>query len=333
MLKILHTYPKGDTLTARYLSLLSDAMRGRVECATCDEKADFRRLYEELKPDIVHQHGPTTVTTPANCRRVITANGAAATAITTDSHAYYAVIARSQIEARRLKLPRTEVILNPLITKTTTFEEAAAKTLHVYRRVMDSNPLEQLDADSRHLLATALKVGLLGDKRWASLIAPLDSAASLSASEYKVRSLVLPSPTLHIYAELEGVGSIFDEGLRLLDIAPATKAPIDNYLPEGYTPPVSMRGRTIVEMVRDISQGHLSLLRLTDLLAELYDPHLNEHELLEQLENNELKPLFQSLLQLLSEQLLLDEGFMPCSPVDNSQTQQLRTLLLTHLKL
>lgn len=317
MYKVLHIYPKDDALTAHYLSLLTTTMQGRIEMMVCDEKADFEQCCAEQSPDIIHQHGHCGVTMPNGCRLVITANGVAPLVV--DRHSYYAIIARSQIEARRLNLPRTEVIRNPLITKTTTFDEVANRLLKVYGRVMDSNPLPLLDKPTRQLLASALKVGLLGDKRWST------AQNSTLNTQYSRR--------LRIYAELEGVDTILNEGLRLLSINPPARETIDNYLPTGYSAPASMQGRTVIEMLRDVSAGHLSLRRLADLFVALYNPHLDESELLAQLEQNELKPLFQSVLQILSEQLLLDEGFMPCAPADNRLTQQLRTLLTKHLAL
>jgi len=338
MLKVLHTYTKDDRQTARYLSLLTNAMQGRTEMAVCDEKADFQRLCAEMKPDIIHQHGQQAMSRPAGSRYVITANGFLS--LGCDAHNYYAVIARSQIEANRLKMPRTEIIRNPLVTKTTDFDETAEKLMHVYRKVMDSHPLELLDTPVRHLLAAALKVGLLGDSRWVSAFStplPPDSAAampreanaSLAFEPLSERS----SHLLHIYVTLEGVADIVNEGLRLLHQPLLPADVIDNYLPEGYTRPVSMRGGSMMEMLTDISQNGLSLLRLSDMLLTLYDPHSDEHELLQKLESLNFKPLFQSILQILHEQLLLDEGYMPCPPVDNRRTEHLRNLLFNHLKL
>ena len=307
-------------MTTRYLSLLSDAMRHHVRSVTCDEKADFQRLCSDFHPDIVHQHDTAPFSLPPTVRRVVSPNGS--TAVATDGMGYYAIVARSKIEAQRLRLPRTEVILNPLITKTTTFDETAEKMVRVYQRVMDSNPLPLMDEDARRLLAAVLKVGILGDQRW--LPTPPEPNSQNAPTSLRL---------IQIYSELEGVAAIADEGLRILGISTPPRTAIDCYLPEGFTPPVSMRGRTVVDMLNDVSQNGLSLLRLTDLFRALHDEHLNESELLLQLEQNDLIQLFKSILQLLSEQLLLDEGFMPCAPEDNRQTQNLRTLLTNHLRI
>ncbi|MBQ3632409.1 MAG: hypothetical protein II949_14440 [Prevotella sp.] len=320
MLTVLHIHPKDVPMTTRYLSLLSDAMRHHVRSITCDEKADFQRLCAEFRPDIVHQHGAAPFSLPSTVRRVVSPNGS--TAVATDGMGYYAIVARSKIEAQRLQLPRTEVILNPLITKTTTFDETAEKMVRVYKRVMDSNPLPLMDEDTRRLLAAVLKVGILGDQRWLTTPLALDV-------QYAPAALRL----IQIYSEFEGVSAIADEGLRILGISAPRREAVDCYLPEGFTPPTSMRGRTVVDMLNDVSQNGLSLLRLTDLSRALHDEHLNESELLLQLEQNNLTPLFKSIIQLLSEQLLLDEGFMPCAPADNRQTQNLRTLLTNHLRI
>ena len=38
-------------------------------------------------------------------------------------------------------------------------------------------------------------------------------------------------------------------------------------------------------------------------------------------------------MQVLSEQVLLDEGYMPLDPIDDKQTEHLRKLLTNHLKI
>ena len=86
-------------------------------------------------------------------------------------------------------------------------------------------------------------------------------------------------------------------------------------------------------MVKDIRANGLSLLRMADLYEALLDDRLNEDNLVEKLEQDNNKLLFSSILTIMSEQLLLDEGFMPCPPIENRETKRLRQNLLNHLRL
>lgn len=326
-MKVLHVYSHDNPRLAMYVSLLEQAMPADVECVFSDNTSDMRRAVKDVHPDIIHQHGHFSVTHigadsrvgPADriCpppRLVVSPHGEEV-----DTHFAYAVIARSPYELSIYKTERKELVQNPLITRTITFQEAADAIATVYRRVMDSNPLELMDADTRHFLAAALKAGLLGDRRWVE-----DEFPTINPSIFNL---------LYIYAELEGVLDILQQGLDILGIDAPEKNPIDCYLPHGYSVPKAMPGASITELLRDIKRNGLTLLRLTELTEALYNDNLDEKALMEQVEAEKLRPFLQSVLQVLSEQTLLTEGFMPCQPLDNTDTQWLRQQLENHLKL
>lgn len=327
MYKVLHIYSKENIPAARYVSRLTEAMKGMVESAICDEKTDFAALCEEISPDMVHVHGNVSIRTKA--RKILSPDGTGLT----DSD-YYALIARSRIEANRLKAPRTEIIRNPLITKTTTFEEAARSMLAVYQKTMDSNPLPLLSQPVRQLLGTLLKAGILGDSRWVTSGA-IDSSIQTAGSDTIDSSFMTAADfrLLYIYSELEGVLPLIERGIGVLRLQAPRRESTESYLPADYEKPTSMAGRTIPEMLHDLQQNGPTLCRLADIFAALYDPHLNEDELNAQLKQSEMKPLFMSVLQILKDVVMLDEGFMPCPPADNRLTQQQRNLLTNHLRL
>ena len=90
---------------------------------------------------------------------------------------------------------------------------------------------------------------------------------------------------------------------------------------------------TFTELVADIYQNGPSLLRLTELDRLLRRDTTDEAQLLQALRRQHRQSFFASILQLMSEQTLLTEGFMPCKPLDNRTTQQLRQQLRNRLKL
>ena len=319
-MRILHVYRQDNPRLAEYVSLLSQAMPADVECAFADNASDVRLAIKEFRPDIIHQHGQTNYSL-LGARLIVSPHGE-----TTDNTKAYVVIARSPYELASCNLERKELVRNPLITKTITFEEAAADIRIVYQRVMDSHPLELMDTKTRHLLAILLKAGLLGDKGWVNGQWPM-----VDDSQFRL---------LLIYASLEGVLDIVERGIKVLGLTDAEAnsslftlhSSLISYLPQGYKTPEPLDGATIPELLRDIDAKGITLLRLTELTRLLYDDSLDEAFLMEQIDAMNARPQLQLLLQILSEQTLLTEGFMPCQPLDNSFTENLRQQIENHLR-
>lgn len=312
-MKILHVYDQSNKQLAHYVSELSRFLSGKADCMTVDDAKSLRRGFASFCPDIVHQHGHAIGEMPVTARLVVSLHGEKI-----DHHNAYVFIARSEIEARRLGCQRVETVWNPLITKTISFAEAADKLMAVYQRVMNSHPFELMNDDTRSALATLIKAGIRGDRRW------LVKEAQLPEN--------IDWRRLYIYADYEGVLPLVYQGLQVLGISAPEKEKTTSYLPDGYTIPPSMAGKSIVEMLTNIRANGLSLLLLTDIDRALHSDELDEARLIETLEGKKLKPLFQSILQLLLEQTLLTEGFMPCQPTDNQTTQRLRQQLQGRLK-
>lgn len=308
-MKVCHVYSQDNPQLARYVSLLCDAMPPDVECMS--EGNGSCSVVSGSSADIIHLHGQAACKLPKGARLVVSPHGET----DGDSRAY-ATIARSQLEARRLHTERIEVVQNPLVTKTTDFQQAASHIAAIYRRVLDSNPLERMDADTRQALATLLNAGLTPQLSIAN--------CQLSITNFHL---------LYIYAEQESVLPLVLAGMKAMGVQAPPKSPTDNYLPSGYQRPTSMAGKSIAAMLRDLQQNGPTLLRLADLHRALHDDLLDEERLMDTLKAEKLLPLMQAALQLLSEQTLLEEGFMPCQPVDNAMARQLRKALADHLRL
>ena len=347
-MRILHVYRHDNPRLAEYVSLLMQAMPADVECAFADNASDVRLALKEYRPDIIHQHGQTSYSF-SGARLVVSPHGEA-----TDNAKAYAVIARSPYELSSCDMERKELVRNPLITKTITFDEAAAAIRIVYQRVMDSHPLELMDGKTRRLLAILLKVGVLGDKGWVSdMLGPKGRLHSPAEQEWPMAD-DSQFRLLLIYASLEGVLDIVKRGIEVtyaeahsslftlhsshaeanssLFTLHSSLSKVDCYLPHGYKTPTPLSDATIPEILHDIEANGLTLLRLTELTRLLYDDSLDEALLMEQIDGMNARPQLQLLLQILSEQTLLTEGFMPCQPLDNSFTENLRQQLENHLR-
>lgn len=286
-------------------------MEGQVHSRQADEMGVFRQMCKDERPDIVHVHAMPAFSVEG-IRMVVTPHGQQV-----DTDRAYVVIARSQMEARRIDAPRVEVVRNPILTKTTTVDETARKLLRIYQKVMDSNVLELMDNQTLHALPILLKAGICGDKRW------LDGS-KIGTPNWR---------QLSIYTYYEQVDSLMERGALILgvEIPRCTVGDTTSYLPKKYVRLSEMSDSNVLQLLDSIHSGEISMLRLIELDAALRRDDLDEEKLLKEIESAGYKQLFRSLLQILSEQTLLDEGYMPCTPVDNQDTSRLRMELKKHL--
>ena len=223
---------------------------------------------------------------------------------------------------RKLKWnPRIEVIHNALITNSISCQEMCSQTFAVYQKVMDSNVLELMDEDTNNLLTIIIKAGILGDSRWTGI-------TNDNISEVMWRRLL-------IYAEHQNVRNYVDYGINILDLrAPYIDTEkIDAYFPEGYKKPQTIKNVIgefkgdetdyIMRMIRQIEKNPL-LLHLIELTRELYRDNINDDKIQEVLEEKKMSKYTGRLMQILKEQTLLDEGYMPLDPINDRGTEKIR---------
>ncbi len=339
---IIHLYPPHIPELAQYVSILTEL--SGVQCEAIDEVKTFLSKCDEDRPDIVHLHGCRQVeyvkaalaARQKGIRIVLSPHGQLESWELKErvrlpnglremvSHAY-CVVVRSSIEAEEFKKltwnTRVETIRNPILTRTINPEICLEQHRKVYQQVIDSYVLEKLSDHSLNALKTLLKVGITGDRRWGE---PFDTTT-------------VEWHELLIYAQQEGITSYIKTGCLLMGIDYPEKAVAPSYLPDQYVSPTSMKGKTVPEMVYDIQQltaeGHLSLLALAELDQALRKENVEDDVVMEQLRNEELDRFFAALLTVLSEQTGLTEGFMPCSPIENNETKQIRTTIQKHLEI
>ncbi len=315
MIKVLHYYSGDDSLIARYVTLIAAETASWVDSAKADSPASLKQQYKQWHPDIIHVYGVPSW--PAlDARIVISPFGK-----NVQTNDYYAIIARSPHEAERLVkegFSHVETVLNPLVTKTAQFDKTAAQMVGIYRKVMNSNPLALMNADTLMALGLTLKAAVMGKKEWITQKWPASS---------------IQFPLLYIYSDLENISDYVNKGLNVLGIEAPKRETAYSYLPNDYRKPKSMTGHPIADMLADIRQDGMNMLRLVNLYEALSDEKLDEDELVKTLEQQNDISLFSSILQIEQEYLYLDEGFMPVIPSDNAETTKLRQDLINHLRL
>lgn len=315
MMQVIHIYPKDNSMIANYVNMLCKAVGNRIDMRTADQAKTLKDMCLAQEPDIIHVHGEAEVALPAHCRArlVITPHGQPLY-----HQSYYAVIARSKMEAQKLNTSRMEIVRNPIITKTTSFDKTADALLQIYKKVMDSDVLAFMDDDTKAALRTLLTAAVYRDRRWTDKMPANPDWRKLS-----------------IYAYYEQVDDYVSQGARILDITlpePAVGQQT-SYLPDSYKRIDEINHFEVLPILEKIRGGELTLRRLVELNIALLQDDLDEEKLLQVLAEKKYISVFSSLLQLLTEQVCLPEGFQPCAPTNNRDTQHLRTLLTNHLKL
>ena len=355
-MKILHVCQPTDALVKRHVSMLSD---GIPQSAMADSLTAFRRLLQETHPDIVHIHGcwqgflirAASSARRAGARVVVTLHGQLESWNVSQQPLHdkfgrslfeqqtmieraYAIVCLGKLERTAFEKlgwnPRIEEIRNAVITNTITPEEMCARTQTVYQKVIDSNTLEQMDAPTVAALRTIIKAGIMGDHRWCT-----DTISEPQTIDWR---------RLLIYAEHEHIRNYVDYGISILGLPIPTldTTRISAYFPATYTRPEPIKTIIgdyqgdetdyLIRMIRQISRQPL-LLHLIEITREFYRDTINDDLLTQALDEKELTQAAGCLMQILSEQTGLDEGYMPLSPVDNRKTRQIRQLLASHLRI
>lgn len=331
-MKTLHLYPTDEPLIAAHVAMLQE------------NEEPFNG-----QPDIVHVHGCWRYSIVRQAMRahkegariVITPHNGLAPWIVSERRmteklsktllrqrrmveSAYVLIAQGQVESDALTQlgwnPRIETIRNAVVTNSITPEAMRRQTLEVYRKVLDSNTIEQMSDECRRLMTMLLKAGITGDRRWVEGDAP-----AISETEWR---------RLLVYADHENVRTTIDRGTHVMGIrAPYIEtAHIKSYLPTNYQLP-KVDNHTVEGIVSEMHQSTLTLRQLVELDRALRRPDADDETIIERLTEKRLARYFRHVLQLLHEVTLLDEGFMPAAPIDDKQTQKLRRQLLAHLRI
>ena len=353
-MKILHLYPKSDDMIARHVSLLAEGMHHSAEVQTADSLSLFKTRFAEMKPDVVHCHGcwqyainkAVSMAYKKKIRIVISPHGQLEPWVAKEdrygksvllqrrtTERAYALIAFGKMERRYLEQlgwnRRIEVIHNAITTNSISPKEMCSQTFAVYQKVIDSNVLEQMGENSKQLLANIIKAGITGDRRW-------------------ITQDILPENAdwrrILIYAEHQNISNYVDYGINILGLQPEwiDVSKTNAYFPEKYQRPSPIKGIVgdyqgdetdyLVRIIRQIQKAPL-LLHLIELHRELLRDSVDDDRLAEALEEKHLLAYAARLMQVLHEQTLLDEGYMPLTPIDDRGTRQIRNLITNHLRI
>ena len=349
---------RDSKLIAQHVELLAEGLRQSANVKIADNNKSYYQQARDMDADIIHVHGICTMqqtkamrcATKMGIRYVITLHGQLEPWAVEFQRANqrigillaqkdyiekaYAVITFGKLETTSFQKlgwnPRIEEIHNAVYTNTTTPAEMAAKTFALYQKVQDSNTREKMDSYTLDALRVIVKASIMGDKRWVEN-EPIDPRL------INWRHLLL-------YAEHENIANYTDYGIRVLGLSTPLidTQKIASYYPKNYTRPKPVKELVgdyqgdetdfLMRIIRQLIKSP-TLLGCIELTRELYRDNVNDDLLAEKLEDAGLTKSAARLIQVLNEELLLDEGFMPIDPLDDKQTDKLRNNLKNHLKI
>lgn len=349
-------------MVAKHVGILNEGIQNSAETKCASTFGEAKAIIREWQPDIVHCHGCWNywVVKAGNSARrqgarvVLSPHGQLEPWVKKEKdlkdklpmlwqkgfvESAYCIITFGKMEEkflRKLKWnPRVEVIHNALITNSISRQEMSTQTFAVYQKVMDSNVLELMDEDTLKLLAIIIKAGIMGDARW---LEPHRETAPLYEPQNDEWRKIL------IYAEHQNVRNYVDYGINILGLnAPGIDTEkIASYFPEGYKKPQAIKTLIgdykgdetdyVVRMIRQLEKEPL-LLHLIELTRELYRDNVNDDKTRELLEKKKMSRFAGRLMQVLNEQTLLDEGYMPVDPVNDRGTARIMTHINNMLRI
>jgi len=331
--------------------MLAEGLRHSAEVQTADTMPVFKTRLSDMQPDIVHCHGcwqrnltkAISMSRRRGIRTVLSPHGQLEPWIIKKNFLQrraveqaYALIAFGKMEKQYLsKLewnPRIEVIHNAVTTNSIKPEEMCSLTFAVYQKVLDSNVLEQMTDDDKRLLAIIIKAGITGDAQWIDK----DELKEVSSSPDWRRIL--------IYASHQNISNYVNYGINILGLPSddIDTSRLSTYFPSKYQRPRPLKELIgdfkgdetdyLIRMLRQLQNAPL-LLHLIELHRELLRDSVDDDSLSEALEEKHLTIYAARTMQILHEQTLLDEGYMPLSPLSDRGTKHLRNLITNHLKI
>lgn len=254
--------------------------------------------------------------------------------------------------------PRLALIKNPIITHDISPEELALQMMVLYNKVIDSNSFRLMTAAEKNAESTLLRVGLAEDDLSAQLSQQeIDLLKALTNDSWRkilihaydeetLDAVKKGAQKMQLHLKDTDVGSLDRfaqklekttgelESTKTLTKNPITKNALDNIRSDEKPSETDMQGAMMLLNI-DYEIRHRTLIRrhLNELYRFLRFQSYNEDKLVRMLNTLKLTDFTASLLQILSETLGLEEGFMPLDPAENQRTNQLRkTLLKTNVQ-
>lgn len=362
-MRILHFYPQTDDAISQYFTMLADNMGLEVENYKATTSKEAKQLLSNFQFDILHIHGcwdnaQFTIVRKAlqqGARLVVTPYGQLEPWVQQQRFwqeklpkriAYqqsvirqaYAVIVQGNMELECMtKLGwnnRCIIIRNAVITHSITPREMARQTFYLYQQIIDSDPLQRMNDNTRRFVKRLITIGITGDERWVT-----DKDVPMLGDWRQILC----------YAHQEQIMPTIMRAVRKLNLMPpdidASKIPY--FLPDSYADTQSIQQTIGNQFISEndrliatfkvikklMTNRQLSIKHLVELDIELREHSCEESQLAEELAERRLIKLAARMMQLMSDFTGLTEGFMPIPPLNDRITKKWNQQIENHLSI
>ena len=364
-MRILHFYAKAERATQEYVSVLCKSMCGNAESKASHSLSEFRKELNNWHPDIVHIHGcwhlsiaiAEKMALNKGCRIVLTPHGMLEPWVLKQKYytdklpklllyqrkclrKAYAIIAFGRMEAQYLAHlaynPRVETVLNSLITETITDTDMASAVHDIYRKVLDTDVVSLMDANTQLALRALTKVGIAEDKRW------------LSNEEYEACKEISSDGwhKISVFACQENINDIISNGIAVVGIEqlPPLYDSINSYEQhnakdrEPLSASPAMPGdkellSILKETKKRIHTRSLRIKHLIELADMLRHGNFDENAVNQTLIEKKLQKHTARLMHVLAETTGLEEGFMLTPERDDRKAKRMEKTIIKHTKI
>ncbi len=362
-MRILHFYSQQDAAISQYLQILADNMGMEVENHKAHTSEEARQLLRTIQFDILHVHGCwnnaqfliVRKALKLGARLVVTPYGQLEPWVQQQRfwkeklpkrivyqqsiiRQAYAVIVQGNMEMECMKQlgwnRRCVIIRNATVTNTITPCEMGRQTYDLYQRIIDSNPLQLMNDNTRKFVKRLITIGITGDERW------------VMGEEVPMLG---DWRQLLCYAHQEQIMPTILRAIRKLDLMTPDidAAKIPYFLPDDYQEAPSIQQSVGNQFVSEndrliatfkvvkklLANRQLSIKHLVELDIELRNHPCEESQLAEQLQERRLLKLAARTMQLMHNFTGLTEGFMPIPPLNDRITRKWNDQIKNHLSL
>lgn len=358
-MRVFHFYTDAEPMMAEYVDTLVSALSGRVEMRAFKSYGEFKQACCDSKPDIIHVHGCwrpemrhiLPLARRYGARVVVSPHGQLQPWVMKQHYKSekmpmillylrklvsnaYVVVAMGRMEDEGLKKlwnPRVEIVKNSLVTQSITKERMADQMLHIYNKVYDTAPRHYMQPLTEDALRALIKVGLTGNGRY---IDDEHLAACQQLNDEEWRKILL-------YASQESILGVVALGIKSLslsfpDLDPTT---VEYYRRAGTknstdfsvndSQDASERLASTITSARLLAARHRltmsHVVKIADLLIHSTADEERVRELAFRLKGEDFT---RRLMAILSQETLLDEGFLIAEPKEGRKTRRILRYIL-----
>ena len=358
-MRILHFHPDGNKTIAEYVALLCRVMGEYAEVAAANDIKSLTRQIKQKRPDIIHLHGCWTMQNAIAAmiakrkliRTVITPHGQLEPWIIrqhyirkklprillyqkTIVNRAYSVIVMGKMEEFHLKQlkwnPRIETAYNSIITDTITEEDMCRTIYGIYDKVMNTDILKLMNRETINATSALIKAGLTGNHLWLN-----DHEYGLFRTPNNIEW-----DKLTAYVHQEGISDVVTKGIDVLELPQPDTAPTEKpfYHPKNLISPEPLSASISIKKdkgnIRKLtSRRRLTLSHIVETADTLRTRAIDEGKAGEILRGKRLYKFTGRIMQLLADMTGLEEGFMPVPPINDRQTNRIKTIINKHLEI